>query len=148
MINFTKVETAGTKTALPEGWYTVHVAKSELRESKNGPNTLINAEFNILSPEKYNKRKIWNNFNLGTASLWALKTFLDSSGSDLLNKGDVTEQVIADSMVGLTCQAYLEPDSAPNGDPRNKITSWKSMDTPVQSGASTTAEVPKSPLFK
>ena len=101
MIDFNKVETGNIKSALPEGWYTVQVAKADLRESKNGPKTLINTEFNIVSPVKYDKRKIWNNFNLGAKSLWALKTFLEKANSDLLNKGDVNEEAIAVAMPGL-----------------------------------------------
>lgn len=147
MIDFEKVDTGSIKSALPEGWYTVQVAKADLRESKNGPKTLINTEFNILSPAKYDKRKVWNNFNLGTNSLWALKTFLEKTNSDLVNKGDVDEETITAAMPGLVCQAYLEPDVSPSGDPRNKITNWKESGTAPT--AETSAETqPKSPLFK
>ena len=147
MIDFKNVETGSIKSALPEGWYTVQVAKADLRDSKNGPKTMINTEFNILTPAKYDKRKVWNNFNLGTNSLWALKTFLEKSNSDILDKGDIDEETIAAAMPGLTCQAFLEPDANPSGDPRNKITNWK------ESGTAPTADKPadiqpKSPLFK
>jgi hypothetical protein len=153
MIDFTKVDTGSIKSALPEGWYTVQAAKADLRESKNGPKTMINTEFNILSPVKYDKRKVWTNFNLGTNSLWALKTFLEKANSDLLNKGDVNEETIAAGMPGLVCQAYLEPDTSPSGDPRNRITNWKESET-VDAESRPSAEAqpaetqPKSPLFK
>ena len=104
MVNFNKVETGNIKSALPEGWYAVQVAKAELKETKNGPKTMINTEFNIMSPAKYDKRKVWNNFNLGSNSLWALKIFLEKAKSDLLDKGDVNEDTIAAAMTGLSCQ--------------------------------------------
>jgi hypothetical protein len=150
MIDFKSVDTGSIKSALPEGWYTVQAVKADLRESKNGPKTMINTEFNILSPAKYDKRKVWNNFNLGTNSLWALKTFLEKANSDLLNKGDVDEETIAAGMPGLTCQAFLEPDASPSGDPRNKITNWKESGTvDAESRPETSAETqPKSALFK
>lgn len=152
MLNFNNVETGNIKSALPEGWYTIQVAKADLRESKNGPKTLINTEFNIVSPAKYDKRKVWNNFNLGAKSLWALKTFLEKANSDLLNKGDVDEETITAAMHGLVCQAYLEGDSSPSGDPRNKITNWKEVGeadaTPAPSAETSAETQPKSTLFK
>ena len=152
MVDFKNVETGNIKSALPEGWYTIQVAKASLVDSKNGPKTMINTEFNILSPAKHDKRKVWNNFNLGTKSLWALKTFLEKAKSDLLDKGDVNEEAIADAMPGLSCQAYLEPDVSPSGDPRNKITNWKEVGTVSASAApqteSTSEAQPKSNLFK
>ncbi len=148
MIDFKNIDTGSIKTALPEGWYTVQVAKADLRESKNGPKTLINAEFNILSPEKYDKRKVWNNFNLGTNSLWALKTFLEKANCDLINKGDVDEDAVAAAMPGLVCKAYLEPDKDTKGDPRNKITNWKESGTTAPTAETSAETQPKSQLFK
>jgi len=149
MINFTNVETGNVKTALPEGWYVVKVVKAELQDSKNGPRTLINTEFNILSPAKYDKRKVWNNFNLGSNSLWALKTFLEKAKSDLVNRGDVDEDAIVAAMPGLVCKAFLEPDTTPSGDPRNKITNWKeAAEDTENSTAETPTGQPKSNLFK
>jgi hypothetical protein len=148
MVNFNEVDTGNVKAALPEGWYTIKVAKADLRDSKNGPKTMINTEFNILSPAKYDKRKVWNNFNLGAKSLWALKTFLEKSKSDLLDKGDVNEEAIVAAMPGLACQAFLEGDSTPSGDPRNKITNWKEIEA-AEVAASTAPETePKSTMFK
>lgn len=147
MINFDKVETGNVKTALPEDWYVVKVVKADLRDSKNGPKTMINTEFNILSPAKFNKRKVWNNFNLGSSSLWVLKTFLEKAKSDLLEKGDVNEETIAAAMPGLVCQAYLEGDTDQNGDPRNKITNWKEVDDTAVSESAPAAK-PKSNLFQ
>ena len=124
-INFNNVETGGTKTAMPEGWYTVQVANAELRDSKNGPNTMINTEFNIIEPSRYAKRKVWNNFNLGHNSLWVLKSFLEAAGSNIINQGNVDETTLVQAMPGLGCDVFLEPDSTPTGDPRNKITNYR-----------------------
>jgi hypothetical protein len=149
MVNFKNVETGNVKTALSEGWYTVKVVKADLKDSKNGPKTLINTEFNIVSPAKFDKRKVWTNFNLGPKSLWALKTFLEKAKSPLLDKGDVNEDTIAAGMPGLVVMAFLEGDVSPNGDPRNKITNWKEVEAedPSSVTAETPSEKPKSNLF-
>ena len=145
-IDFKTIPSGGTKTALPEGWYGVQVADAELRETKNGPNTMINAEFNIIEPSKYAKRKVWNNFNLGITSLWVLKSFLDASGSTLSQQGDVKEENIVQAMPGLSCDVYLEPDVTTKGDPRNKITNYRASQNNQPTQVADTSS--KSNMFK
>ncbi len=127
MINFKEVETGGSFDSLPEKWYTIKVEEAELANTKNGPNTMIKVKFAIVSPAKFSKRKVWNNFNLGAKSLWALKVFLESAGIDPNSLGEVSEQTIADQMEGLVVDAYLEPTTTTTGNPSNNITNFRKV---------------------
>jgi hypothetical protein len=126
MINFNEVPESGQKfDSMPENWYTIRVEKAELADSKNGPNTMIKAQFAVVSPAKYSKRKVWNNFNLGSKSLWVLKNFFEAAGIDPNSLGDISEQQLATKMVDLVVDGYLEPSTTNTGKPSNTIKNYR-----------------------
>lgn len=143
MINFNDVETKNTDgfASLPEGWYSLQVTDAILAQTQKG-GQMIKTTLKVLGPT-HAGRLIWNNFNLGATSLWALKGFLEKAGSDIINRDNVSESEIATNMVGLRIDAYLEPDSTTNGNPTNKIKNWReSASKPVAASAAAIASEP------
>ena len=138
MIDFGNIpNTGGNFESLEEGWYTIKVETAELTNSKNGPDTMIKVKFGVVSPAKHAKRKVWNNFNLGSKSLWVLKNFLDSSGKNTDTMGMEDENKIAADMVGLVTEAYLEPSTTQAGKPSNNIKNFRKIINGTDSGKST-----------
>ena len=133
MINLKNIE-AGGKTefkALDEGWYGLKVSEAVVKPTSKG-GKMIETTFNIVEPENLNNRKVWNNFNLGATSLWALKNFLEKAGSDIINEENISEADIAKAMKGLEVDGYLVPDKTNTGKPINRVANYKERkDTPV-----------------
>ena len=128
MINFKDVQTnTGEFSSLEEGWYTLKVEDATLTSSKNGPNTMIKVKFAVVSPAKYSKRKVWNNFNLTSKSLWALKLFMECAELNPEALGSLEEEAIADALKGAVTQAFLEASTTPDGKASNNVINYRKM---------------------
>ncbi len=148
-INFKDIPSGtGNFDSLPEDWYTIKVEKAELADSKNGPNTMIKVQFAIVSPAKYAKRKVWNNFNLGEKSLWVLKNFLDSAGKNTDTMGMIDESKLASDLLGLTVSAYLEPSTTQAGKPSNKISNYRKVGSEAQSTTVPVGQTSSNTMFQ
>lgn len=63
----TQVEPAGDRSVLPAGEYLAAIAKSEVKETKNGSGRYINLEFEVMDgPAK--GRRFWTMLNLWNAN--------------------------------------------------------------------------------
>ena len=65
---------------LPKGYYKAVALKEEENTTKDGTGKYIKMEFEITSPPEFNKRKIWNNFNIVNQSLTAAKIAKEQLG--------------------------------------------------------------------
>lgn len=101
------------RAALPEGVYTVQVAKVEEAVSSAG-NPMIKVEFDVLEVE--GSRKLWDNFVLIDKSLWKMKEFLGALGFDTSSslEFDIAE------LVGEVVQAKVIVEQY-NGDDVNRV---------------------------
>lgn len=143
MINFNNIKSDIKKTSLPETWYSIVCNNTKLKSTAKGGQMIV-AELDITSPANFIKRKVWNNFNLGESSLWVLKKFLNVSKCSIIEQGDVSEQTIADVMVGLTCDVYLIPDVTNNGTPTNRIKNYAELGTGIALNTNVIPSVPSS----
>ena len=92
---------------IPEGRYTVTVDKAELTTTKDSGNPMIKVTLKIVEGD--NKGRLaWDNFVLVEKSLWKLKGFLEAIDSKISESADVTEQDIANAMVGAKVSVFLE----------------------------------------
>jgi hypothetical protein len=146
-INLRDVKSS-TVSALDEGWYTVKCVAAKVSTAQSSGNDMIEAEFNIMLPEKYNKRKVWTNFALVANSLWKLKSFLDASKSKYADDPEADEKEIAANMVGSITDAYLEPDTTISGNPRNNIRNFREPQTAASASTSTPAAGGKKKMFE
>jgi hypothetical protein len=121
-INFNDMPAKQGAAPLPENWYTVKCVKTDITISSSG-NRMIKAEFNVIDPPKYGKRKLWNHFVLNPSSLWVLKNYLEYTGLDNLGNGSQDEEEIAQAMVGTVAKAY----AVPNGK-NNNIEGWQAAE--------------------
>jgi hypothetical protein len=99
---------------LPEGRYIVTVDKAELTTTKDSGNPMIKVTLKILEGE-FKNRLAWDNFVLVEKSLWKLKGFLEAINSKIAESTNVTEQDIANAMVGAKVSVYFEQRVGENG---------------------------------
>jgi hypothetical protein len=99
---------------------------------------MIECEFNIITPEKFNKRKVWKNFTLTSTALWILKTYLDSTKSKYVDDADADEKKVAKDMMGSLVDAYLVPDVTNTGNPTNNINNFREPHTGTANTGSAT----------
>ena len=92
---------------LPAGQYSVQCEKAELQSTKLGDGQYIKCELTVVGHEKFNGRKIWQNFNISNPSekaqqigLGQLKSFCLSSGVAEANLG----KNMPTALVGLICK--------------------------------------------
>jgi len=124
-MNLKDVKTKGEFEPIPEGRYDLNVEKAELGQAETG-NPMIKVTYKITDGT-YKGRLVWDNFVLIPNSYWKLKTFLEASGSALADSENVTEQKIADAMVGMKVNGFLSPRTSTSGKPTNDVKSYISI---------------------
>lgn len=112
----------GDFSPLPTDRYDVEVEKADLFTADSG-NLCIKTQFVVIS-EKFKNRKLWTNFTLIPSSMGFIFALLEANDCDLLDQDGVDEKAIAEVMVGMRTNGYVEPDNF--GDkPGNKISGYK-----------------------
>jgi hypothetical protein len=128
----------GDFSPLPTDRYDVEVEKADLFIADSG-NACIKTQFVVLS-DKFKNRKLWTNFTLIPSSMGFVFALLESNESALLDQDGVENEAIAEALVGMRSNAYVEPDSY--GDkPGNKIGGFK----PVKGEYGTEEKAPDEP---
>lgn len=82
---------------MPQGEYMLEVLEAEKKQTKAGTGAYIKFKFKVVSPEKYNKRYVWDNVNVLNPNkdaqeigLSRLKKMLELAGfseEEMANKG-------------------------------------------------------------
>lgn len=127
---------------LPEGEYTVRVAKADIKTTKAGTGQYINAELDVLGP-RFQGRKLFTRFNIINPNLQAVQIGQRQLKELMLASGMTQEQVNrfndTDQLVGLTCNAKVEVrDSGGSYGPENAVKRFLKANTsvPVPAGDS------------
>lgn len=77
VVNFTDVETSDFE-ALPAGRYLVRVETTEEREGQKAPYLAVTYE--VIEPEEYAGRKLFDNLSFSQKALFRFKGFLQAIG--------------------------------------------------------------------
>lgn len=127
--------TGGDFDALPEGRYQIEVEEAKLGKSREKQTPCIDVTFRVISGQ-YENRKLWNSFYLTEKSYFMLYNFLKAAGSALIDEEDVSEEVIANAMVGMRVSAWTQPGKTPSGNPKNDLSKWSAIKTDDDAGHS------------
>jgi len=108
-------------TPLPKGDYTLQVAKTALKPTKDGRGQYINVEFTVLGP-KYQGRKLFTNFNVLNSSAEATRIGRQQLKSLILSAGVPAEQVTdTEQLIGMTCGARVDTEENEQYGAQNRI---------------------------
>jgi len=132
-------DTGGDFQALPAGRYTLKAEDAEVKSSSKG-NSMIAITFKVVGGD-YNNRKLWHNFTLTDKALPFLTRFLKAAGSDVFNEEDVSGEAIAQALIGKVVSAYTEPGKTINGNPKNDLKNWSSVDDAVDTTSESNEEL-------
>lgn len=109
---------------IPEGRYNLEVVAADVKQSAAG-NDMINLKMKIAEGD-HKGRYIWDNLTFIENSLWKLKSFLEAANSPLLeDSGLLTCADIAPELIGYHVNAFLEPGTDQNGNPRSTPKNYK-----------------------
>ena len=105
--------------AIPPGEYVVTVGDVECTTSKSSGNPMIKIEFDVVEPEKYNTRKLWDYFVTTEDMVWKLGQFCQCADRLAAFDTDAVAEVWA-ALRGATCRAEVKHEQW-DGAPSAKI---------------------------
>lgn len=114
-------------TPIPEGQYTLRVAKAEIKSTKDGTGQYINVEFDVIAPS-YQGRKIFNMFNISNRNVDAERIGKQQLKSLILAGGVQEPFVDTDQLVGSTVIATVTIRQAEGGyEAQNAVKGFKKV---------------------
>jgi hypothetical protein len=135
----------GKYELLPEGEYLLRAEKGEIRTTKTKGTEVATITFQVVSPVKYERRKIWHDFYFTSQkAAGILAKFLVVSGSPLVAQGKADTDEIMANVAGLEVRAKILVEDTNTGNQRNAIDPWSfspagTTPTPVVAQKTTTA---------
>lgn len=111
---------------IPAGWYTAHIAKAEVRATRDGTGNYINMQLSITGPS-YEGRVVFGTINLRNKSQKAEEIGRAQLG-DLMRALGLARVQDTDELVGGHVSIKVAVETSEGYEPRNTVKAYKAID--------------------
>jgi len=147
-LNFEEVQEETGFGPLPVGEYTLAVMDAVKKTTRKGDGTYINVKYKVVSPEKYNKRFVWDNVNISNPNKTAMNIGLARLKKMFLLAGvsvaEMKTKTVQD-LVGSVYDAFVTHDEF-NGKKTERVASLNKHETGLTNSGPTQKDLDDIPF--